>query len=296
MFTLAHLSDPHLAPLPAPRVDKLALKQFAGYVNWLRSRRFIHRPDVLAKITSDITTQKPDHIVVSGDIANIALPMEFARGRDWLGALGGAEAVSFVPGNHDIYVAGAAALAQDYWGAHMRDDAGAAGFPYVRRRGPVALIGLCSGVPTELFYASGRLGTDQLAKLAAILDALKTDGAFRIVMIHHPPVSEASHRKRLLDAGDLMRVIGAHGAELLLHGHDHRPMLNWLAGPNGSRVPAVGVPSASSVPGKGKGKPPAGYNLYRIDGKPDAWTCDMVSRGLDTGGNIVETKRMTLSS
>ena len=32
----------------------------------------------------------------------------------------------------------------------------------------------------------------------------------------------------------LLRVIAAHGAELVLHGHDHLHMLNWLDGPNGS--------------------------------------------------------------
>ena len=59
----------------------------------------------------------------------------------------------------------------------------------------------------------------------------------------------------------LKRVIAAHGAELLLHGHDHLHMLNWLRGPDGARVPAVGVPSASARPGGDKER--AAYNLYR---------------------------------
>ncbi len=107
MFTLAHLSDAHLAPMPVPNFARIAFKQFAGYVNWLRSRRFIHRTDVLAKIASDLRAQKPDHIAMTGDIANIALPFEFSRGAGWLTGLGVPEGVSVVPGNHDIYVAGA---------------------------------------------------------------------------------------------------------------------------------------------------------------------------------------------
>ena len=292
MFTLAHLSDPHLAPMPVPNFARLRFKQFAGYVNWLRSRQFIHRTAVLAKITADMAAQKPDHIAMTGDIANIALPFEFARGRDWLSGLGTAADVSVIPGNHDIYVAGAEALARQHWGAHMRGDAGETTFPYVRRRGPLALIGLCSGVPTELFFASGRLGADQLARLAAALDQLKRDRLFRVVMIHHPPVSQSSWRKRLIDADELMRVIAAHGAELLIHGHDHLHMLNWLQGPDGTRVPAVGVPSASSAPGKGKAD--AAYNLYRVDGTPDAWTCEMISRGIGPAGDVIEVKRIQL--
>jgi 3',5'-cyclic AMP phosphodiesterase CpdA len=286
MFTLAHLSDPHLAPMPVPNFARLRFKQFAGYVNWLRSRQFIHRTSVLAKITADIA-KKPDHIAVSGDIANIALPFEFVRGRDWLSALGTAEDVSTIPGNHDIYVSGAETLARQYWGAHMRGDAGESIFPYVRRRGPLALIGLCSGVPTELFFASGRLGADQLARLATTLDQLKTDRVFRVVMIHHPPVSKSSWRKRLVDADELMRVIAAHGAELLIHGHDHLHMLNSLRGPDGTRVP-----SASSAPGKGKAD--AAYNLYRVEGTAGVWACEMISRGIEPAGDIVELKRVKL--
>jgi 3',5'-cyclic AMP phosphodiesterase CpdA len=294
MFTLAHLSDPHLAPLPMPGVGELKLKRVAGYVNWLRSRQFIHRTAVLAKIIGDISG-KPDHIAVTGDIANIALPEEFRRGRDWLGSLGTTEDVTFVPGNHDIYVPGTEALARQYWAAYMRGDTGETGFPFVRRRGPLALIGLCSGVPTALFKATGRLGPEQLARLADTLDALKNDRAFRVVMIHHPPVSRASRLKRLTDAEDLMRVIAAHGAELLIHGHDHLHMLNWLEGPDGTRVPAVGVPSASAAPGKGKGKDAAAYNLYRIEGMPGAWSCELVSRGIGPTGEVVEQKRIKLT-
>jgi 3',5'-cyclic AMP phosphodiesterase CpdA len=289
MFTLAHLSDAHLAPMPLPNFAGIAFKQFAGYVNWLRSRRFIHRPDVLAKIVSDLRAQQADHIAMTGDIANIALPFEFNRGAGWLGELGTPQNVSVVPGNHDIYVAGAAELARAQWTAFMQGDAGGTAFPYVRRRGPIALLGLCSGVPTELFYASGRLGAQQITRFAAALEQLKNDKAFRVVMIHHPPISESSSRKWLLDAGELMHVIGAHGAELLIHGHDHLHMLNWLDGPNGTRVPAVGVPSASSAPGKGKAD--AAYNLYRIEGAADAWTCEMISRGIGPTGDVVELLR-----
>lgn len=187
---------------------------------------------------------------------------------------------------------GAAELAHQAWGAHMCGDKSES-FPYVRRRGPIVLIGLCSGVPTELFFASGTLGGQQLAKLRVLLD--QTRDAFRVVMIHHPPVSQSSWRKRLTDADDLMSVIAAHGVELLIHGHDHLHMLNWLDGPDGTRVPAVGVPSASSAPGKGKGKDDAAYNLYRVDGAPGAWRCEMISRGLAPAGDVGELLRTSLT-
>ena len=61
-FTLAHLSDPHLAPLPAPRPSELIGKRLTGYINWQRRRRFIHDAGVLAKIVADLKAQQPDHV------------------------------------------------------------------------------------------------------------------------------------------------------------------------------------------------------------------------------------------
>jgi 3',5'-cyclic AMP phosphodiesterase CpdA len=292
MFTLAHLSDPHLAPLPKPRWSELIGKRLTGYINWQRSRRFIHDSAVLAKIVADMRAQAPGHIAVTGDIANIALPQEFTRGRDWLQSLGSPNDVSFVLGNHDIYVSQAAPIAMREWGGYMSGDHGTSGFPYVRRRGPLALIGLSSGVPTAPFLATGRLGERQLAQFSALLAQLRDEGVFRVVMIHHPPVSPRPANKRLVDSDEFLRVIAAHGADLVLHGHDHLHMLNWLSGPHGARVPAVGVPSASEAPGTSRDA--AAYNLYAIDGAPGAWRCDMTSRGINSVSAVMQQRRFKL--
>jgi 3',5'-cyclic AMP phosphodiesterase CpdA len=292
MFTLAHLSDPHLAPLPAATWSELVGKRVTGYINWQRKRRFVHDPDTLAAIVTDLKKQAPAHIAVTGDIANIALAAEFPQGRDWLARLGSARDVTFVPGNHDIYVREAIKFAGRQWGAYMSDDDAVGGFPFVRHRGNVALIGLSTGVPTAPLLATGWLGANQLAELAAVLNKLKSEDAFRVVLIHHPPVTAAPRHKRLLDAPVFKRLIAAHGADLLLHGHDHVHMINWLDGPNGTRVPAVGVPSASA--GRGTDKDPAAYNLYQIDGARGAWRCELISRGLDSSGEVVQQKRVML--
>ncbi|HET9717224.1 MAG TPA: metallophosphoesterase [Pseudolabrys sp.] len=292
MFTLAHISDPHLAPLPAVRWSELIGKRITGYLNWERRRRFIHSAAALELVTADLKRQSPDHTVVTGDIANIGLPAEFTRGREWLEELGPARDVSFVPGNHDIYVRDAFANAARQWGTYMHDDDGRTAFPYVRRRENLALIGVSTGVPTAPLLATGFIGTRQLVELAAALNKLKVERVFRVIMIHHPPLTSAPRHKRLLDAAVLMRVIAEHGAELLVHGHDHRHMVNWLNGPNGSRLPAVGVPSASAIPNAEHDS--AAYNLYRIGGEAGAWTCEIESRGLDHSGQVVQQKRLKL--
>src|SRR6516162_5754458 len=74
MFVLAHLSDPHLGPLPRPRLGELMGKRATGFLNWRRKRGRIHRPDVLARIVADLKAQTADHIAVTGDLVNISLP------------------------------------------------------------------------------------------------------------------------------------------------------------------------------------------------------------------------------
>src|SRR5207253_11095781 len=128
----------------------------------------------------------------------------------------------------------AAAHPLRYWGDYMRGDhagpitapGAAAHVPFVGGLGPAALIGLSPAVPTGPLMAAGRLGADQLMRFADVLDALVHEGLFRVVLIHHPPVSRrAQHFKRLIDAGALRRTIAAHGAELVLHGHHHVHLL-----------------------------------------------------------------------
>src|SRR6185437_13894221 len=87
-FTLAHLSDPHLSPLPAARLRDLAGKRALGYLNWTRNRHKFHRRDVLDALVSDLQAQAPDHIAITGDLLNLALEAEFAPSRTWLESIG----------------------------------------------------------------------------------------------------------------------------------------------------------------------------------------------------------------
>src|SRR5215468_8270398 len=82
-YTLAHLSDPHLPPLPTPRLSELAGKRALGYVNWTRNRHKYQRREVLDALVADIHIQAPHHIAVTGDLVNLALEAEFAPALAW---------------------------------------------------------------------------------------------------------------------------------------------------------------------------------------------------------------------
>jgi 3',5'-cyclic AMP phosphodiesterase CpdA len=304
MFTLAHISDPHLGPLPPVRAADLLNKRFFGYLSWVRRRRALHRPEVLAALAGDLATFAPDHLVVTGDLTNIALPEEFTQVAAWLEGLGSPEAVTAIPGNHDAYVAVPWEDSLAKWQAFMTSDPGAviAGgpeaapaevFPIVRYRGPLALIGLSSAQPTPLFCAHGTLGEAQLARLGPLLRRLGAEGWCRVVLLHHPPeLTGIPWRKRLTDAAAFRRVIEAAGAELILHGHDHTFGSGRIESPGGS-VPVMGVPSASA--GHDGRKPMAHYQLYGIETVGNGWRIGVTARGFDpASGGFRETRSYTL--
>ncbi|PIO99358.1 metallophosphoesterase family protein [Pleomorphomonas carboxyditropha] len=264
MFRLIHISDLHLGPLPATRIRDLASKRILGYVNWRRNRSRAFGDDIEAALIAAIAAERPDHVAVTGDLVNIALAGEYVTARAFLGLLGPDDAVSAVPGNHDAYVPGAARRAREAWAAYMTADAGeAGGWPYVRRRGDVAIVGASSAVATGPFMATGSFSEEQEERLSAALDTLGRAGLCRVVLIHHPPVKGATAwHKRLSGASRFRKAIARHGAELILHGHTHQPTRLSVAGPKGD-VPVIGVSAATQRPDGSH--PAAGFNLFDIE-------------------------------
>ena len=290
-FRLAHLSDPHLSPLPRPQLQELAGKRAFGFLNWTRNRYKYHRREVLDTLVADVQAQTPDHIAVTGDLVNLALEAEFAPALSWLESVGPPDRVTAIPGNHDAYVRATRHRHGEVWSHYLgSDDPAASGFPAVRRRGPLALISLSSAVPTPPLMATGRLGRAQLVALERVLDTLAAEQTFRVLLVHHP-LSSKSRAKRLTDSSALLSLIRQHGVELILHGHDHVHSTVWFEGPNGE-IPAIGVPSASAV---AHGRyPAAAYNLFAIEKDNNGWRCEQTVRGVDDQLHVTQIKHTRL--
>lgn len=289
MFRLIHISDLHLGPLPTARLRDLASKRILGYVNWRSRRSRAFGDDIEAALIAGIAAEKPDHVAVTGDLVNIALAGEYVTASAFLGLIGTGEVVSAVPGNHDAYVPGAARRARRAWAAYMTADVGEeGGWPYVRRRGDIAIVGVSSAVATGPFMATGSFSEEQGERLAAALDALGRAGLCRVVLIHHPPVKGATAwHKRLSGAGRFRKVIARYGAELILHGHTHQPTRLSLPGPKGA-VPVIGTPAATQRPDGHH--PAAGFNLFDIEKTGAGFRMHHRLMQVTTAGLFVETR------
>jgi hypothetical protein len=120
----------------------------------------------------------------------------------------------------------------------------------------------------------------------------------RVVLIHHPPlVGQAGRMRGLSDAGEVERILIDQGAELVLHGHNHRNMLAVRTTRQGGRMAVIGVPSASLRHEHGK-EQAARYNLLRIAADPGRQHAliELIGRGLaEPDGPVVEIERRELA-
>ena len=284
MFVLAHLSDPHLAGWSVDEIGSLLNKRLTGWLSWRVNRRRIHLTRVLDLLVDDLASRGADHVTVTGDLVNISLQQEFARAGQWLRRLGTGEHVTVIPGNHDAYVdfpwdEGAGRWAEFMSNRGWQPEGVApggtqSGFPFVRRIGRVALVGLSTALPMPPFIAAGQLGETQIADLAQVLRRLGAEDVFRVVLIHHPPFPGGAYkRKSLLDAEAFQAAVRDAGAELVLHGHTHVAGLGRIG-----QTPVIGVPSASAL--KSGHKDAAAYNLYRIGESESDWKVTVEIRGL----------------
>lgn len=273
-FALVHISDFHLCrPGGAPPAGFLN-KRVLSFLSWRVRRRRLHDPAVLDALVHAVKAQAADHVAVTGDLTQLALPEEFDAARRVLEAIGSARDVFVIPGNHDALVPGGWEERLTRWADYMAGDgpdpSGRRWAPALRVRGPVALIGLSSAHPTRPFSAAGSVGAAQLARCAALLAEAAQRSLYRVLLIHHPPApGSVSAHKRLLDAEALARMLERCGVELILHGHAHRRSRTELRGKD-APIPVLGAPSASAA-----GADPlhrAGFGVVRVRRTPDGWS------------------------
>lgn len=279
---LAHFSDLHLTEPRPTRPAELANKRLLGFLSWRWRRRHRHSNARIQELVRDAWAQQASHVLVTGDLTQVGLPGEHRQGRRWLEGLGSPDRVTVIPGNHDTYVPTPWDQGPGLWGPYLPssgtgpDGAPDAPFPIYRELDRVALIGLSTAVPSAPFLAVGRVGPSQRRRLEDLLMAAGERGLFRIVALHHPPLSGVvGRRKALTDRGEVAKVLQRAGAELILFGHTHRSGRYRLGGAE-SGIPALGVPSASALSPDPEHR--AAYNLIRMEGEPGAWEVQVSHR------------------
>jgi Icc protein len=211
-FLLVQLSDPHIG---ADWGDGDSVTLLAAAVESVRALE-----------------PNPDAVLISGDLADHAVDVEYERVRELLGPI---EAPLYVlPGNHDDRLA----LRRHF------DVPGADGQPvqYAADLGPLRLVVLDS---TRAGEDRGELDADRLAWLDATLAA--APGIPTLLALHHPPLATGipGFDKVGLPPADrqaLGTVIEGHPqVRRIVAGHMHRTVSAELGGRTVLAVPSTYV-------------------------------------------------------
>ena len=294
MYRLAHVTDPHFRSFDGARVGDFLGKRAVGALNLVVNRRRHHKMGLLAALGEDLRRERPDHLVVTGDLSNVSLDAEWQEALRWIEALGSSpHDVTVIPGNHDAYVPEVVVRGafEAVFASYQTPDRGEPGvdvgqsaavaaerdplYPFVRLRGPLALVAVNSCVATGDFGAWGEVGSSQRERLEAMLAAPDLVRRTRVVLIHHPLVRQKGGESRnLKDRQAVAELLGRSGADLVLHGHDHRDEKTEVPGPAGKSIPTIGAGSASYA---GDAERRARYNIYEFDAR----AITMVTRAHD---------------
>lgn len=267
---VAHLSDVHISNVPATLLRMWWGKRLLGGGNMLLNRRR-HMPNTnVERVVQHIVGQKPDVVLISGDLSTTALEAEFKHARECLEPLTGLGPVVCIPGNHDMYTVGAqrAGLYAKFFAEWHGECEAEEGYPFAREvSNDVVCIGLNTSVPTDYLGSWGMLTDGQLERLPGLLQ--RYADRFRIVMIHH--FLEDKHgtpglpKRGLRNRDAFLAILEEHGAELILHGHEHACYQYTVPGPSGSTIPVLNSGPTSFVSTKPLKQ--GGYQMIEIQGK-----------------------------
>jgi 3',5'-cyclic AMP phosphodiesterase CpdA len=234
MLRVAHISDAHVLSTAGVEWSKMLFnKRLTGYANLVLHRGRVHRREYLLTVLAGVAAGA-DHVVVTGDITNLALESEYEEARRLLDGVARSVEVTVVPGNHDIYLPSIRRERRfpHYFRKFLQSDLPdlaldlpVGPYPCVKLRGPAAIIALSTAVPRPPFIAAGHLGASQLAALARVLAHPEVARRVPLILLHHPPVDTRSYLARLrdglLDAAALRSTLGSLSRGLVLFGHLH---------------------------------------------------------------------------
>lgn len=227
---IGHISDIHWLDTKGAKVTDFLNKRISGGINLLAGRAKTHSQQTAQCALQTLAEQNCDHLVITGDLTNLALPSEFSGVKAMLNQYFRDEQMTIVPGNHDFYTRESAKAkrfeSMIYTEKPGNMDVGTMGtWPFVRRVKDVAFIGLCSAQPRPWFVAAGKLGQSQLDALKTILEHPEIQNCVKIIALHHHlfqvNMAAGESLRCLEDREQLLELCQQYGVNLIMHGHNH---------------------------------------------------------------------------
>lgn len=227
---IGHISDIHWLDTSGAHFSDFLNKRISGGINLIAGRSRIHSKETARNALETVRREGCQHLIVTGDLTNLALPGEFKGIKSVLNEYYRDEDMSIVPGNHDyytgesarhrrfekmIYTTNPSSIQTGY------DDT----WPFVKVVENTAIIGLNSARPRPWFVAGGILGSEQIERLKKILALPEIASKFKIAALHHHLVqvlkSPGESLRNLRERKELVEICRSGGVKLIVHGHNH---------------------------------------------------------------------------
>lgn len=177
------------------------------------------RAEVVEALVALAAEQRPQVLVLSGDITQRARPAQFAAALRLVERIG-APALLAIPGNHDVPLFDLAARAWRPYGRYAR----AFGMELAPVHESRDLLVLGVNTTRAYRHKHGEISRLQAAAVAARLRVCPP-GKLRIVVTHHPlhvPSKDEEHN-RVRGYAEAARAWASAGADLVMGGHIHLP-------------------------------------------------------------------------
>ncbi len=238
MLRIAHISDLHVLDLAGTQWHQFLNKRVTGAMNLAGMRRNAHPVSLAEKLADRLAAGDIDHVILTGDLTNLALDSEFKRVLEVVQRIGPPSFVTVIPGNHDMYTRGALRhhRFEKWFGPYLVDDAdehhsaltkGRLHYPFMRAPAPhVRIYGMSSAIPTPPLLAFGHVGRHQLDRLRQLVAEEPPGVTVRLCLVHHNlhhRIGAAEYVASLVDRKAFSRVMHEIRATAVLHGHTHHP-------------------------------------------------------------------------
>jgi 3',5'-cyclic AMP phosphodiesterase CpdA len=214
---------------------------------------------VVQALEALVKQQRPDLMVLSGDITQRATRRQFAAARAFTDRLGAP--LLTIPGNHDIALFN---LGQRLFHPYARY---CEAFGSVLEPTHASRDMLVQCVNTTRWYRH-KDGTVSSAQIERVASRLRTaqPGQLRVVVVHHPiAVLGAAEQHNLLRGhAEAQQSWAAAGGDLVLGGHIHLPYVMALAG---LARPMWAVQAGTCTSSRVRAGAPNSVNMLR-------WGCD----------------------
>ena len=220
------------------------------------------QPQVVEALVALAVRERPDLVVLSGDITQRARPEQFRAARAFVDRLGAP--LLAIPGNHDIALF-------NLWERLVRPYASyaevfGADLQPVHTSPQLLVLGV--NTTRAWRHKNGEVSTAQVRRVAQLL-AAATPQQLRVVVVHQPAAVP-----RPADRADLLRghraavqAWAAAGADLVMGGHIHLPFTQEMPG---ERRRLWVVQAGTAVSSRIRPGAPNSVNIVRWGEVPDA--------------------------